>query len=190
MSIIEWIAAALGVVTVVLVVRRSIWNFPFALAMVALYFFVFVEAKLYSDAILQIFFFAINAYGWWAWRRAPQVDDGVAVEAMGNGARANWLVATACLSAAWGWLMATTTDAAAPFVDAAVAGSSVAAQWLQSLRRVETWVLWIVADLIAIPLYAWKGLYPTAALYGVFLVLAVSGLVAWNRQMNREAVAA
>ena len=64
MNELEWVAAALGVVNVTLVVRRSIWNYPFALAMVSLYFFVFFEAKLYSDALLQIFFFAVNLYGW------------------------------------------------------------------------------------------------------------------------------
>ena len=54
MTIIEWVAAALGLINVVLVARRSLWNYPFGIAMVALYFFVFFEAKLYSDALLQI----------------------------------------------------------------------------------------------------------------------------------------
>ena len=55
MSSVEILAALLGLVTVLLVVRRSIWNYPFGLAMVALYFYVFQDAKLYSDALLQIF---------------------------------------------------------------------------------------------------------------------------------------
>ena len=186
---VEWIAAFLGLITVVLVVRRSIWNYPFALAMVALYFFEFLNEKLYSDALLQIFFFTINLYGWWVWHRAPEVDHGVAVEGMGNRARLNWLGGTVVASVMCGWLMATRTDAAAPFVDAAVAGSSVAAQWLQSLRRVESWMLWIAADLIAVPLYWWKGLYPTAILYLVFLGLAVAGLLSWKRTLAQEAAA-
>ena len=183
---LEWIAAFLGVITVALVVRRSIWNYPFALAMVALYFFEFTDEKLYSDALLQIFFFLINCYGWWMWRRAPEVEHGVAVERMGTKARATWLAAIAVASLLWGWAMATLTDAAAPFADAAIAGSSIAAQWLQSLRRIESWALWILADLIAVPLYCWKGLYPTAALYGVFLILAVVGLVSWRRTLAHE----
>ena len=150
---LEWIAAFLGLITVLLVVRRSIWNYPFALAMVSLYFFEFIDEKLYSDALLQIFFFLINGYGWWMWRRAPEVEHGVAVERMSSTARTGWLATTAIASLLWGWAMASLTDAAAPFVDAAIAGSSIAAQWLQSLRRVESWVLWILADFIAVPLY-------------------------------------
>lgn len=183
----EWIAALLGIVTVVLVVRRSVWNFPFALAMVSLYFFEFLDEKLYSDALLQIFFFVINLVGWWLWSRAPQVDDGIVVERLDDRQRLAWLGATAVASAAWGWVMATYTDAAAPYWDAAVVGASVAAQWLQSLRRVESWVLWIVADCLAIPLYLWKGLYPTAALYSLFLVLAVIGLRQWSAILRKEA---
>ena len=184
---LEWIAAFLGLITVILVVRRSIWNYPFALAMVSLYFFEFMDEKLYSDALLQIFFFLINCYGWWMWRHAPEVEHGVAVDRMSRRARSTWLAATAIGSLAWGSAMATLTDAAAPIADAAIAGSSVAAQWLQSLRRIESWLLWIVADLIAVPLYWWKGLYPTAALYGLFLVLAVIGLINWQRTLDREA---
>ncbi len=190
MSTIEWIAAALGIVTILLVVGRSIWNFPFALVMVSLSFVVFVDEKLYSDALLQLFFFAINLYGWREWSRAPTVDDGVAVESMSGSARSTWIAATIVASATWGWLMATFTDAAAPYVDASVAGLSVAAQILQSLRRFESWMWWIAADVVAIPLYASRGLYAFAALYAVFLVMAVTGLIAWQRKLPERAVAA
>lgn len=185
MSIVEWIAALLGVVNVLLVVRRSIWNYPFGLAMVTLYFFVFWDAKLYSDALLQIFFFAINLYGWWNWSRADKVDDGVAVVLMDNRARALWLGGTLAAILAWGTLMSRYTDAAAPFPDATVAAMSVAAQILQSRRRVESWILWIAVDVLAIGLFLSRGLNVTAGLYAIFLVLAVAGLVEWKKKVTQ-----
>ncbi|HEX6218151.1 MAG TPA: nicotinamide riboside transporter PnuC [Sphingomicrobium sp.] len=184
MGEIEIIAAGLGVVTVLLVVLRSIWNYPFGIAMVSLYFFVFWDAKLYSDALLQIFFLLIQVYGWWAWSRAEQVDHGVAVGWLKDGARVKWLAGTAIAIAIWGTGMARWTDAAAPFADAAIAGMSVSAQILQSLRRVESWVLWIAVDALAIGLFAWRGLLVTSALYALFLALAVAGLVQWQRKAN------
>jgi nicotinamide mononucleotide transporter len=184
MSSVELIAALLGVVNVLLVVRRSIWNYPFGLAMVTLYFFVFADAKLYSDALLQIFFFAINLYGWWNWARADKVDDGVAVGYMTARARLLWLGGTIGAVLIWGTMMARFTDAAAPFPDATVAALSVAAQILQSLRRVESWLLWITVDLIAIGLFASRGLHITAGLYAIFLVLAVAGLVEWKKKVT------
>ena len=183
MGEIEIAAAMLGVVNILLVVRRSLWNYPFGLAMVALYFFVFWDAKLYSDALLQIFFFVIQIVGWIAWSRAEQVDDGVAVGWMKRRAQAIWLVATLVAIAIWGSIMARYTDAAAPLADAAVAGLSVSAQLLQSFRRVESWVLWIVVDALAIGVFASRGLAVTAALYSLFLILAVIGLIQWRRKV-------
>ena len=183
MSSVEIIAALLGVINVALVIRRSTWNYPFGLLTVALYFFVFFDARLYSDALLQIFFFVIQLYGWWAWVRAPHVDDGVAVTEMALPSRLRWLGATAAASLVWGLGMARYTDAAAPIIDAVVAGTSVAAQLLQSLRRVEAWMLWIVVNTIAVPLYFSRGLYPTTALFAVFLVLSVAGVIEWKRKL-------
>lgn len=182
MGALEIVAAILGVINVVLVVRRSTWNYPFGIVMVALYFFVFGHAKLYSDALLQIFFFVIQIYGWWAWYHASHVDHGVAVRWMSRRERLPWIAATVAAVLLWGTGMARLTDAAAPYVDATTAGLSVTAQLLQSLRRVESWVLWICVDIIAVGLFTWRGLYVTTALYGLFLVLAIVGLFEWKRK--------
>ena len=179
---IEIAAALLGVINVSLVVRRSTWNYPFGIAMVSLYFFVFWDAKLYSDALLQVFFLLIQAYGWWAWFHAAHVDHGVAVGWMDSKRRISWLAGTAAAVVIWGTGMARFTDAAAPYADATIAGLSVAAQILQSLRRVESWVLWIAVDALAIGLFAWRGLFVTSALYALFFVLAVVGLFEWRRR--------
>ena len=191
MQLTEWIAAALGLATVGLVVTRSMWNYPFAIAMVSLYFFVFWEAKLYSDALLQIFFLAINLYGWANWLRSKHQAGEVLVGVMTNGERTLWLGVTGLASVAWGWVMMTYTDAAAPVWDALIAGGSVAAQILQARRRVECWILWIAVDVIAIPLYWTRDLHATSALYVVFLLMSVAGLVGWWKAYHRrEAVAA
>lgn len=191
MQLTEWIAAALGLATVGLVVTRSMWNYPFAIAMVSLYFFVFWEAKLYSDALLQIFFLAINLYGWSNWLRSKHQAGEVMVGVMPNGERALWLGITGLASLAWGWVMMTYTDAAAPVWDALIAGGSVAAQILQARRRVECWVLWIAVDLIAVPLYWTRDLHATSIVYVIFLLMSVAGLVGWWKAYHRrEAVAA
>jgi nicotinamide mononucleotide transporter len=179
---LEIAAAVLGVINVSLVVRRSSWNYPFGIAMVSLYFFVFWHSKLYSDSLLQIFFLLIQLYGWWAWLHARQVDHGVAVEWMRASARLRWLGGTLLCILLWGTGMARFTDAAAPFPDATIAGLSVTAQVLQSLRRVESWALWILVDLFAIGLFAWRGLFVTSALYCLFLVLATIGWFEWRRR--------
>lgn len=186
MNPIEWAAAALVLVNVALVARRSIWNYPFALVAVSLYALVFFEARLYSDMLLQGFFFALNLYGWWNWMHA-RGDDGVPVGWMSMSQRWLWGGGTVAVWIGWSLAMKHQTDAAAPFADGAVAIASVAAQWLLARRRVESWWLWVLVDLIAVPLFASRGLYVTSAVYFLLLILSVIGLIQWRRSAGTVA---
>lgn len=185
----EWVAAGLGVINVALVVRRSVWNYPFGLAMVSLYFVVFTEARLYSDALLQVFFFVVQLYGWHGWVRAKRAAGEVPVAMMSGRERIVWTVATLAASLVWGLGMARFTDAAAPIVDAGVAGFSIAAQILMARRRIENWIVWIGVDLVAVGLYASRDLYATSGLYALFLLLSVAGLIQWRRALPRDQAA-
>lgn len=183
MSWLEWVAAGLGVINVALVVRRSVWNYPFGLVMVALYFFVFYEARLYSDALLQIFFFVVQVYGWVNWVKARGPAGEVPVGRLTSRARIFWIAGTAVASLAWGLGMARYTDAAAPIVDAFIAGTSISAQILMARRMIENWAAWILVDTVAVALYFSRHLYPTSALYLLFLLLSVAGLIGWRRAL-------
>ena len=156
MSSVDWIAAAFVLTNVALVALRSVWNYPFALVAVTLYAFVFFEAKLYSDMLLQVFFFALNLYGWAAWLRARD-DSGIPVGWMTARARQGWALATIAAWTVWSFAMDRYTDAIAPWVDGAIAMLSITAQWLLARRRVESWWLWIAVDLNAVPLIARRG---------------------------------
>lgn len=176
---LEPVAVVLGLANIGLLVRRSIWNFAFGIAMVALYAVIFFEQRLYAEAGLQIFFAVVNIYGWWLWRRAGGADQPVQVRWLGWRARSGWLAFIAIATFALGTLLHRWTDAAMPYPDAAIAAASVAAQLLLSFRRIENWVLWILIDIGAIALYISRGLDLTAGLYAAFLVLSVLGLREW-----------
>lgn len=182
----EYVAAGLGLLNVGLLVMRSVWNYPFGLAMVALYFFVFLDQRLYSDMLLQIFFFVVQLYGWWNWVRAKQTAGEVRVDLLGTRERAIGIAVTAAVSLALGFLMARYTNAASPYIDASIAGMSITAQLLLAWRKLENWVLWIVTDVVAIGLYLSKGLQPTAVLYAIFLVLSAIGLIDWWRKLRAQ----
>ena len=182
----EAIAFVLGVINVTLVVRRSVWNYPFALAMVTLYAAVFWQARLYSDTLLQGFFFVVNIYGWIGWV-ANRADTGaILVEAMAARSRAGWAAGGVLAALGWGTAMHLFTDAALPWWDAAIAIASIAAQILLAKRKWENWAIWIAVDIASIGLYLVKGLWLTAILYAVFLVLAIWGLIDWRRVMARQ----
>lgn len=181
MSPIEAVAAALVIANQWLLVRRSLWNFAFGIAGVAAYAWVFFDARLYSDALLQLFFLVVQLYGWRRWAGRKARDGDVAVLRMSAAAQVRWLVAIAALTAGWGWLMHRFTDAAAPWLDAGVAMTSVAAQILLMRQRIENWYLWIAVNIMSVGLYASRGLYVTMVLYVGMLVLSLVALVAWRR---------
>lgn len=186
MSPLEIAGAVLGLANIALLIRRSVWNFPAAMAMVTCIGIVLFEAKLYAEAGLQVFFFVVNAWGWYLWSRAKGAGDAVPVRWLGWPARLGWAAGAAAISVALGLSLARWTDAALPMADSAVAGMSVAAQILLGLRRIENWVLWIVVDVVAIALYLDRGLNLLAALYFAFLVLSAVGFHAWVRAERTE----
>ena len=179
LGVIEWVAAALGVINISLLIFRSVWNYPFGIAMVALYTFIFFEKRLYAESGLQIFFILAQLWGWYLWVKVEGEDDRVPVRWLSNLGRAVWFTVTAAVSLNLGWVMHQFTNAAMPYADAGIAGASVAAQILLAYRRIENWVLWIAIDVAAIGLYINRELYPTAGLYGGFLVLSLIGLKEW-----------
>jgi nicotinamide mononucleotide transporter len=178
---IEIIAVGLGLANIVLIVGRSIWNYPVGIVMVLLYARIFFDAKLYSDALLQFFFLVVNLYGWWAWLAARDEEGAIRVRRMDNRARFVWIAATALAAAGWGTLMARFTDASLPYWDAAIAAMSIAAQILLARRFLENWVLWIAVNILSVGVYSVKELHLTAGLYLVFLALAFWGLQSWAR---------
>jgi len=179
MVTLEWTAAGLGVLNIALLIFRSVWNYPFGIAMVALYIFVFWEERLYAEAALQVFFILANAWGWWLWLKVGGEDNRVPVRWLDWPSRVVWATVTAALSLNLGWVMYRFTDAVMPYADSAIAGASVAAQLLLAFRRIENWILWIVIDVASILVYINRGLYPTAGLYGGMLVMSLIGLREW-----------
>ena len=188
--VVEWIAAALGVINISLLIFRSVWNFPFGIAMVALYIVVFFEERLYAEAGLQVFFILAQLWGWWLWLKVGGDDNRVPVRWLDWLSRGVWIMVTAAVSVNLGWVMHSFTNAALPYADAGIAGASVAAQILLAYRRIENWLLWIVIDVAAVALYIDRGLYPTAGLYGGFLVLSLIGLKEWIEAAQRARVVA
>lgn len=187
MNPIEIAAVALGLVNIVLVARRSVWNYPFGIAMVILYARIFFDATLYSDALLQGFFLVAQLYGWWNWQRSRAETGTVRIELLGNAARVAWGAGAAAAIVMWGNLMARYTDASHPNWDASVAILSVVAQVLQSRRVLESWLVWILVDILSIGLYAAKALMLTMGLYVVLLALAIWGFFQWRRARRAPA---
>jgi nicotinamide mononucleotide transporter len=176
----ELLGFATGLVNVGLLVRRHILNWPVGILNVILLMLVFWSAGLYADAMLQIVYVLLGAYGWWAWRRAGPRRTPLPVRPT---TRSEWLAlagAGVLLTGGLWLFLDRLTGSTVPLADALTTALSLLATYGQTRRLVESWWLWIAADLIYIPLYAYKDLWLTALLYVAFLLLCVVGLRAWR----------
>ncbi|MBC7522215.1 MAG: nicotinamide mononucleotide transporter [Sandarakinorhabdus sp.] len=185
MAPLEIVAALFGLINLTLIARRSLWNYPFGIVMVCLYFVVFAQAKLYSAAGLQIFFLGAQLYGGWYWRRYSEGGAPVPVRRLGPRGRMIALAAGGLGTLALGLTMSRLTDAAAPWWDATNAAWSMVAQILTDRRHVESWPLWILINILSVWLFATQGLFATAGLYAVFLCIACWGWDEWRRAAAR-----
>ena len=184
MSWIELIATVAGALCVFLLVRQSIWNFPLAIVQVTLSGWVFYGQRLYSDVILQAFFVILNVYGWVHWLRGGNRESPLPVTRLSGRAIFGWAVATLALSLVWGTFAKYQLGAAAPYLDGFILVGSLVAQWLTAQKRLESWWLWIAVDLVAVPLYASRGLYFLSALFFVFIILCLLGLREWRASLT------
>jgi nicotinamide mononucleotide transporter len=188
LHVASWLEAAsfiTGAICVWLTVKESIWNFPLGLANVATFGIVFYQSRLFADAGLQVVYFMLGVVGWYLWlhggeHRAPLTVTRVSHWEMGMLAA---LVVVATLGL---WHLLRPLGGSASFWDALTTSISLASQWLLNRKRLESWIGWIIVDVIYVPLYLSKDLYLTAILYGIFLLLAVMGLRTWSASLRQR----
>ncbi|MGH8381891.1 nicotinamide riboside transporter PnuC [Pseudomonas sp.] len=181
MSGLELFAAVLGVIAVWLTTKQNPWCWPIGLVMVLLYSWIFFEVRLYSDMLLQLVYAVLQLYGWWQWTRPDSQHEARQVSHLDTQPMLFGLGLGLLGSLALGAAMATWTDAAQPWLDAALTAFSLVAQLWMAQKRVQCWPLWIVLDVIFVGLFLYKALYLTAALYALFTLIAVQGWREWRR---------
>ena len=178
---IEIAATVFGLFCVWFAIRQNILCWPTGLIQVLLFIVIFYRVKLYSDLILHVIYVFMQIYGWYHWLRGGSERGELSVTTFPASIMTFWAIVGAVGTASWGFLMGTWTDAALPYADAFTTVMSLIAQWLMARKKLESWYFWIAVDVVAIFVYAYKELYFTTGLYSVFLILAVSGLLAWRK---------
>jgi len=173
----ELLGFVTGIACVALAVAQRIETFPIGIANNLFFIVLFVDARLFADAALQVVYIVLGAMGWWVWAtrdrgplRVSRASTALLV-AMTVGVVATTLVLVPVLRAAHG---------AAPGWDATTTSMSLGAQLLLNLKRLETWYVWIAVDVIYVPLYLSRDLNLTALVYVVFLGLCVMGWRQWR----------
>jgi nicotinamide mononucleotide transporter len=179
-SLLEWIAAGIGLTSVVGNLRLERWGWIAQAISSIGYLGVFYLQGLFGLAVLQIYFTLVAAWAWRQW--AQQSTDNVArvsrLQPRLLGLLvAGWLLATVLLGA----LLTVFGEASSAYIDAFVTSGSILAQGLMVKHYRNTWQVWLIVNVVSIGLFAQNQLWATALLYLVFSALAVVGLRTWKK---------
>lgn len=200
LSWLELLGTLTGLVCVALAARGSVLNWFFGIANALFFLALFYQINLYADMLLQAYFLVTSVLGWWRWTHAGK-DSAAGIKQRPvtrlTGRQRGLLLAaiaaataglTALIVQLHPWFPALfPAPAAYPAVDALIAVLSVTAQILLVQKKLETWVLWIVVDVLSVGLYTVKGVWLVAGEYVVFGLLASLGLWQWRRLLRSPA---
>lgn len=185
-SLVEDLGFITGALTVWLTVIENIWNFPIGIANDLFFFALFLQARFFADMSLQIVYVILGFQGWYLWLHGGQNKSVLHV----SNASRKQLFILALITIAATYLMMLYLQHiqdAAPFWDALTTALSLVAQYMLNKKFLENWYCWIIADVIYIPLYAYKQLYLTSVVYLVFLLMCIAGFRAWRQSRTQYA---
>ncbi len=182
---LETLAVVAAVVYLILAIRQNIWCWAAALLSTALYLHIFIEARLYMESALQLFYIAMAIYGWYQWSRGDNGQERkISSWTVPQHSRAIALVIGLTLVSTLG--LAKFTNAAMPLLDSLTTWGSVVATYMVARKVLENWHYWFVIDSLSIYLYLSRDLKQTAFLFAVYLVLIVIGLRAWRKDLQSQ----
>lgn len=185
-GILEWFGVFTGILCVWLAAKNNIWNWPIAIVSVLIYIFIFFESKLYADMGLQVYFFAMNIYGWYYWSK--QKENPAKERPIATITKKEILLSilgVIIFTLALGFLLHKNTDASFPFIDSFCTAVSLIAQIFLARRVIQNWLIWIFVDIIYVGVYFSKDLYATGLMYTLYVGIATMGYLDW-RKIYRE----
>ena len=189
-SYVEMIGTLFGLISVYLATKNNILTWATGIINELFLFILFFQVQLYADMFLQVFFIFVALYGWYNWKQIPKENDITKTEPKTK----FWLLSIILVGTTIvGFLISNIhmylpqyfkTEASYPYADSFVTLLSIVATILLAQKKIETWYLWIVVDIVCVFLFYKKGIAFLALEYFVFLGLATYGLLNWKKQLN------
>jgi nicotinamide mononucleotide transporter len=187
LSAFELFAAVITAWSIWLATRENIWYYPTGLVALVMYTWVYFNAKLYAESLLQVVCLVLMIYGWYEWLHGGAHKSELPVSRTPRWAWMAGITAGVLGSAIVIAFQLRFTDNPNPYVDSSLFVWSLVAQWMTARKWIENWVLWILVNTVSVPLYVIRGLWPTAVLYVVLWILAFVGYVKWRRALVASA---
>lgn len=184
---LELVAVVFGVISVLFARKNNILVYPTGLVSTILYVYILFEFQLYGDLIINFYYTIMSFLGWYLWSKTKDGEDEFPISTVN---RKEILVSTLIFTITLTFVALVYhffdkfTDWTA-YVDALTTGLFFVGMWLMAKRKIENWILWIIADAISIPLYFYKGLTFSSFQFILFTIIAILGYKEWKRFLQK-----
>lgn len=185
---LEVVAVIFGILSVWFARKENIWVYPTGIVNVLVYVYLCFFAGLYADMAINAFYFVMSVFGWYNWSRRVDNTHHVPISSLNL---KQWFFYIMLIAVAFGaiyYVLSNYTDSTVPVFDSFTTSLFIVGMWLMAIKKIENWILWILGDVLVIPMFAIKGLAFTSVQYIVFLVLAVMGYIEWRKRIKSKEV--
>lgn len=185
-SALECLASLTGLLNLWLLAAGRQLNWLFGILTVTLYFFVFMQARLYGLMMLQVIFLGMQVYGLFQWQASQVARNGLISRSLPRRFQIALLPLTLCVSLVIFLILNYILESPQPAGDALITTLSLLAQWMMANRWREHWLLWMVVDSLLVMLCLAQALWPSSLFYGLCLLMCLHGLKKWDASPTKS----
>ncbi|NNC45620.1 MAG: nicotinamide mononucleotide transporter [Winogradskyella sp.] len=186
--VLEAVAFVFGILSVWYAKNENILVYPTGIICTVITVYLLFINKYLGDMMMNIYYSLMSIYGWWNWSRKKQDQYVVPISRTTLNEKLIgilWFVLTIIVTYAVYRGFDYTLEIA-NYIDVITSGIFFTAMWYMANKKIENWVLWIIGDLITIPLYAYRGLGMLSLQYVIFTLLAIFGYIEWRKSLNKN----
>jgi nicotinamide mononucleotide transporter len=186
LSALELVAVLMALMYLVFAIRQNIWCWFGAAISTAIYVYLFIEARLYMQSVLNAFYFVMAIYGWRVWRAGQLDDSELPVARWPASTHVYAILAIAVIAIFNAYVLESFTDAEHPYADATIAWAAIWATFLVARKVLENWWYWLVIDVASIFVYWSRDLQLTSVLFALYVIMIPFGLFSWTRSWKEQ----
>lgn len=188
--VLEVTAILFGLASVWYAKKDNILVFPTGIINTAIYVYLLWKWSLLGDMMINFYYVVMSIYGWYHWTRKKGDVVEFPISRMNTYEKK---VSALIFVLTIGFVVAVYTffdkfTHWTTYVDTLVTGIFFAGMWLMARRKIENWILWIIGDIISIPMYFVKGYSFTSIQYLIFTIIAVFGYLEWKKTLQQKIV--
>ena len=186
--VLEFLAFIFGIISVVYAKRENILVYPTGIICTVTTIYLLYRAQYFGDMMMNVYYSIMSIYGWWNWSR---VKDNHYIVLISKTNKKEYLIASFFFLLTIGitffvYKMNLDSLEIPNYIDIFTSGIFFTAMWLMANKKIESWIFWIVGDIITIPLYSYRGLGILSLQYLIFLILAIQGYYEWKKTLNKQ----